>query len=89
VTYIDGKLIYNLLDDHTVAVDAKTGKQLWRTKMGNVETGETMTMAPFAVGKKVLVGDSGGEMGVWGWIAALDIDSGKELWRCLDPLQSP
>jgi glucose dehydrogenase len=49
--------------------------------MGNVERGETMTMAPFVVGKKVLVGDSGGEMGVWGWIAALDVDSGKELWR--------
>lgn len=81
VAYVDGKLIYNLLDDHTVAVDAKTGKQVWRTKMGNVETGETMTMAPFVVGKKVLVGDSGGELGVWGWVAALDVGSGKELWR--------
>ena len=81
VAYANGKLIYNLLDDHTVAVDAKTGKEVWRTKMGNVETGETMTMAPFVVGNKVLVGDSGGEMGVWGWIAALDVDSGKELWR--------
>lgn len=81
VAYANGKLIYNLLDDHTVAVDAKTGKEVWRIKMGNVETGETMTMAPFVVGNKVLVGDSGGEMGVWGWIAALDVDSGKELWR--------
>jgi alcohol dehydrogenase (cytochrome c) len=81
VAYANGKLIYNLLDDHTVAVDAKTGKEVWRTKMGNVETGETMTMAPLVVGNKVLVGDSGGEMGVWGWIAALDVDSGKELWR--------
>jgi alcohol dehydrogenase (cytochrome c) len=81
IAYAGGKLIYNLLDDHTVAVDAKTGKEVWRTKMGNVETGETMTMAPFVVGNKVLVGDSGGEMGVWGWIAALDVDSGKELWR--------
>jgi len=81
VAYANGKLIYNLLDDHTVAVDAKTGKEVWRTKMGNVETGETMTMAPFVVGNKVLVGDSDGEMGVWGWIAALDVDSGKELWR--------
>jgi len=81
MAYVDGKLIYNLLDDHTVAVDAKTGKEVWRTKMGNVETGETMTMAPFVVGKKVLVGDSGGELGVWGWVAALDVDNGKELWR--------
>jgi alcohol dehydrogenase (cytochrome c) len=81
VAWADGKLIYNLLDDHTVAVDAKTGKQVWRTKMGNLERGETMTMAPFVVGKKVIVGNSGGEMGTWGWIAALDIETGKEIWR--------
>jgi len=79
--YADGKLIYNLLDDHTVAVDAKTGKEVWRIKMGNVEDGQTMTMAPFVVGNKVLVGNSGGEMGKIGWIAALDVDTGKELWR--------
>ncbi|MBV8869199.1 MAG: PQQ-dependent dehydrogenase, methanol/ethanol family [Acetobacteraceae bacterium] len=79
--YANGKLIYNLLDDHTVAVDAKTGKEVWRTKMGNVLDGQTMTMAPFVVGNKVLVGNSGGEMGKIGWIAALDVDTGKELWR--------
>ena len=79
--YADGKLIYNLLDAHTVAVDAQTGKEVWRTKMGNVEKGETMTMAPFVVGKKVFVGNSGGEMGKIGWIAALDVDTGRELWR--------
>ena len=49
--YANGKLIYNLLDDHTVAVDAQTGKEVWRTKMGNVENGETMTMSPFVVGR--------------------------------------
>ena len=64
--YADGKLIYNLLDDHTIALDAKTGKELWRTKMGDVTRGETMTMAPFVVGDKVYVGNSGGELGVWG-----------------------
>jgi lanthanide-dependent methanol dehydrogenase len=77
----NGKLIYNLLDNHVVAVDIKTGKEVWRTKMGEATHGETMTMAPFVVGKKVFVGNSGGEMGVWGWIAALDVDTGKELWR--------
>jgi lanthanide-dependent methanol dehydrogenase len=40
-----------------------------------------MTMAPFVVGNKVYVGNSGGELGVWGWLAALDVDTGKELWR--------
>ncbi|MEP7140791.1 MAG: PQQ-binding-like beta-propeller repeat protein, partial [Caldimonas sp.] len=78
--YADGKLIYNLLDGHTVALDAKTGKEVWRTKMGDVTTGMTMTMAPFVVGDKVYVGNSGGELGVWGWLAALDVKTGKELW---------
>ncbi len=77
----DGKLIYNLLDDHTVAVDTATGREVWRTKMANVEDGVTMTMAPLAVGDKVYVGNSGGEMGAHGWVAALDIHTGKELWR--------
>ena len=77
----DGKLIYNLLDDHTVAVDANTGKELWRTKLSNVEDGTTMTMAPLVVDGKVYVGNSGGEMGVAGWLAALDVNTGKELWR--------
>src|SRR4051812_44208762 len=80
-TLYQGKLIYNLLDDHTVAVDANTGKELWRTKLANVEDGTTMTMAPLAADGKVYVGNSGGEMGVAGWLAALDANTGKELWR--------
>jgi PQQ-dependent dehydrogenase (methanol/ethanol family) len=77
----DGKLIYNLLDAHTVAVDLKTGKEAWRTTMADVSHGVTMTMSAFVAGDKVYVGNSGGELGVSGWIAALDIHSGKELWR--------
>jgi alcohol dehydrogenase (cytochrome c) len=79
--YARGKLIYNLLDDHTVAVDVQTGKEIWRTKMGNVENGETMTMSPFVAGDKVFVGNSGGELGKIGWLAALDVETGKEVWR--------
>ncbi|MDB4889979.1 MAG: PQQ-dependent dehydrogenase, methanol/ethanol family [Gemmatimonadetes bacterium] len=79
--YADGKIFYNLLDGHTVAVDVATGKLLWSTPMGNLGKGETMTMAPIAVKGKVIVGSSGGEMGVRGWIAALDQVSGKEVWR--------
>jgi len=80
-SYADGKIFYNLLDGHTVAVDAQSGKQLWRTRVGDIKRGETITMAPIVVKNKVLVGSSGGEMGVRGWIAALDAGSGKELWR--------
>jgi PQQ-dependent dehydrogenase (methanol/ethanol family) len=80
-SYADGKIIYNLLDAETVAVDAKTGKEVWRTRVGDLYTGETITMAPLVVKNKVIVGNSGGELGVRGWILALDVANGKELWR--------
>ena len=79
--FADGKIFYNLLDGHTVAIDATSGTLLWRTQMGNLAKGETMTMAPLVVKGKVIVGSSGGEMGVRGWIAAIDAASGREVWR--------
>ncbi|GAC1548860.1 MAG: methanol/ethanol family PQQ-dependent dehydrogenase [Beijerinckiaceae bacterium] len=79
--FSNGKLFFNTLDDFTIAVDAATGKQIWRTKMGDINKGETMTMAPLVMKDKVFVGDSGGEMGVRGWGAALDANTGKIVWR--------
>lgn len=79
-TYADGKLVYTLLDDEAVAVDAKTGKPVWRTRLGDPASGMTITMSPLVVGKAVLVGNSGGEMGVRGRLTALDLDTGKVLW---------
>jgi hypothetical protein len=70
--YADGKVIYNTLDNHTVAVDAETGEEVWKTKLGDINRGESMTMAPLVVKDKVLVGNSGGEFGVRGWLTALD-----------------
>jgi lanthanide-dependent methanol dehydrogenase len=77
----NGKYIFNTLDGQTIAVDIKTGKPLWRTQLGNINRGETMTMAPTVAQGRVFVGDSGGEMGVHGWVAALDENTGKLLWR--------
>lgn len=79
--YADGRIVYNTLDAHTVAVDAETGKELWKTKLGEINRGETMTMAPLVVNGKVIVGNSGGEMGVRGWIAALDTATGEVVWK--------
>jgi lanthanide-dependent methanol dehydrogenase len=78
--YADGKIVFNTLDNHVVAVDATTGKEVWKTKVGEINIGESMTMAPLVVKGKVLVGNSGGEMGVRGWLKALDLASGKLLW---------
>jgi lanthanide-dependent methanol dehydrogenase len=80
-SYADGKIIYNTLDNHTVAVDANTGKLVWSTTMGDDKRGETMTMAPLVVKNRVIVGNSGGELGVRGYIAALDLKTGKMVWR--------
>jgi PQQ-dependent dehydrogenase (methanol/ethanol family) len=79
--YEDGRIFYNTLDNHTVAVDAETGKELWRTRLGDINRGESMTMAPLVVKGKVLVGNSGGEFGVRGWLTALDAASGAIAWR--------
>ncbi|HTW63569.1 MAG TPA: PQQ-dependent dehydrogenase, methanol/ethanol family [Bryobacteraceae bacterium] len=80
-SYADGKIVYNILDDHTVAVDANTGKEVWRTAVGDPNLGETETMAPQIVKNIVYVGISGGELGVRGRLTALDLKTGKILWR--------
>lgn len=82
--YAAGKIIYNLLDDTTVAVDATTGKQVWRTKLGNVTLGETLTGAPIVVKDKVIVGNAGGELGIRGWVQALNVNTGKPVWKAFN-----
>lgn len=79
--YATGKVIYSLLDGTVVAVNARTGRQMWRTRLGNPRAGETMTGAPLVVKNRVIVGNAGGEMGVRGWVAALDVDTGKQVWK--------
>ncbi len=78
--YADGKIVYNLLDGHTVAVDAKSGRELWKTQIADVTNGETVTMAPLVVKDRVIVGASGGEFGIYGWVKALDLASGRTVW---------
>ena len=67
--------------DRSLRSTSKTGKPVWRTRLGNINAGETITMAPLVAKGDVYVGDSGGELGVRGWLAALDEDSGKLLWK--------
>ena len=62
-------------------VDADDGPAEWITQLGDINKGETMTMAPLVVKGKVLVGNSGGEFGVRGWLTALDAATGKIAWR--------
>jgi alcohol dehydrogenase (cytochrome c) len=64
-----------------VALDARTGREVWTTKVAENKNGYYMSLAPLVVDGKVLVGASGGELGVRGFVAAYDVDSGKEAWR--------
>jgi PQQ-dependent dehydrogenase (methanol/ethanol family) len=81
LAYDNNKIFLNTLNDYSVALDAQTGKELWHTQLGDINKGETVTMAPLVVKGKVLVGNSGGEMGVRGWVTALDENTGQIAWR--------
>ncbi len=81
LAYDNGKIFLNTLDNHMVALDAGTGVEKWVTKLGDINLGETITMAPLAVKGKVLAGNSGGEMGVRGWLTAVDQNTGRIVWR--------
>lgn len=79
-SYAAGKVVYATLDGQVVAVNAKTGKEMWRTKVANPNIGETITMAPLIVKDRVIVGNSGGELGVRGKDCGLDLNTGKVVW---------
>jgi alcohol dehydrogenase (cytochrome c) len=79
-SYADGKIVYNLLDGTTVAVDAETGKEVWKTKVADIAKGETTPGPALVVKDKVIVGNAGGEFGVRGWVKGLDLATGRLLW---------
>lgn len=76
-----GKVVYATLDGQVVAVDAEKGTEIWRTKVADLNVAETVTMAPLIVKDRVIVGNSGGELGVRGKTVGLDLNTGKEMWR--------
>ena len=80
-TWSAGRIFFNTLDGDAIALDAASGRELWRTHLADIQKGETVTMAPLVVHDKVLVGNSGGEFGVRGWLAALSTDDGHIAWK--------
>jgi lanthanide-dependent methanol dehydrogenase len=81
LAYADGKIFQNQLDTTTVALDAETGKELWKVKQGDYKMGQTITSAPLVIKDKVISGISGGEFGVRGFVTANDVNTGKQIWR--------
>ena len=64
-----------------VALDARTGDEVWTTRVADNASGYYMSLAPLVADGKVLVGTSGGDLGIRGFVAAFDAETGKELWR--------
>ncbi len=81
VAHADGKIFIGRLDAHIVALDAKTGKELWKTAVIDYTGGSVITSPPTVVKNLVITGYGGGEYGVRGSIVALDQATGKEVWR--------
>jgi alcohol dehydrogenase (cytochrome c) len=75
------KLFLAALDAKMIALDAKTGKELWTSQVADYKQQYAMTVAPLVVKDKVITGVAGGEHGVRGALAAYDVNTGKEIWR--------
>lgn len=81
VSYSDGKVFVGQLDGRLAALDAKTGKLLWKSTVVDYKQGAVITSPPLVVGNKVITGFGGGEYGVRGYLSAYDANTGKRLWR--------
>ena len=77
----EGKLFRVTLDAHVMAMDAKTGKQLWKVKAADYQNGQAMTSAPLIANGVVMTGIAGGEYGTRGFVDGWDPATGKRLWR--------
>ncbi|MBP6249811.1 MAG: methanol/ethanol family PQQ-dependent dehydrogenase [Leptothrix sp. (in: Bacteria)] len=81
LAYAEGKVFLQQADSNLVALDAKSGKVIWSVKNGDPKLGAVNTNAPHVFKDKVITGISGGEWGVRGFLAAYDINSGKQVWK--------
>jgi len=81
VAVLDGRVFFGTLDDNLIALDAHTGRELWEVRVADTLEGFTLTGAPLAVNGKIIMGSSGGEMGLRGFLDAYDPATGKRLWR--------
>jgi alcohol dehydrogenase (cytochrome c) len=64
-----------------VAINARTGQEVWTAKVAENKSGYYMSLAPLVADGKVIVGTSGSDRGIRGFVAAFDVETGKEQWR--------
>jgi alcohol dehydrogenase (cytochrome c) len=77
----DDKAYFGTLDCHLVALDAKSGNVVWDKTVDDYKKGYYLTLAPLVAKGKIIVGMSGGEYGIRGYIAAYDANTGEEVWK--------
>jgi quinohemoprotein ethanol dehydrogenase len=77
----NGKIYLGTLDGRLVAIDARTGTEAWSTQTVDKSKHYSITSAPRVAKGKVLIGNSGGEYGVRGYLSAYDAETGKMAWR--------
>jgi alcohol dehydrogenase (cytochrome c) len=78
---LNGKLYRTTLDAHVIALDMKTGKEIWNQKAAEWKEGYSMTVAPLIADNVLITGISGAEFGIRGFIDGWDPETGKQLWR--------
>jgi alcohol dehydrogenase (cytochrome c) len=76
----DGKVFIGTLDCRLIALDQKTGKEVWSTQAETWQTGFAITSAPLYYDGMVITGFNGGEMGIRGRVKAFDAKTGKLIW---------
>jgi alcohol dehydrogenase (cytochrome c) len=81
VAYLDGRIFRGTADGRVLALDARTGKQLWIIKAGDPLKGEFFTSAPLAWKGLVFIGAAGSDWGIRGFVLGLDAKTGREKWR--------
>src|SRR6266850_5547217 len=75
------RLFMGTLDAHLIALDRTNGKALWDVPLGDFKLGYAATVSPLVVKDKVVIGNSGGDMGTRGFIDAYDAKTGERVWR--------
>ncbi|MEP7313938.1 MAG: PQQ-binding-like beta-propeller repeat protein, partial [Pseudomonadota bacterium] len=81
VALLDGRVFRGTCDGRLIALDAATGKLLWKNVIAAPRLGEGTSAAPIAASGVVYMGISGSELGIRGRVLAFDAQTGKELWR--------
>ncbi|HEY3393346.1 MAG TPA: PQQ-dependent dehydrogenase, methanol/ethanol family, partial [Lacipirellulaceae bacterium] len=77
----NGKIYLGALDGRLIALDSRTGKQVWSVQTTDTSLPYTITGTPRIVNGKVIIGNGGAEYRVRGYVGAYDADTGQQLWR--------